>query len=101
MIAGLERGETLTGPFGNRLRAAFTLADELVESCRCSDATLQSVLEAFSPREVLELLLLIGYYRAMCVLMTTLDVEFDSPFGVKVLEIVRNTVARQGLVHNG
>jgi len=101
MIAALERGEALVGLLGDRGRTAFALADELVDSCRSTDATLESVLDVFSPREVLELLLLIGYYRMMCVLMTTLDVEVDSPFGVKVLEIVRNTVARQGLVHNG
>jgi hypothetical protein len=43
----------------------------------------------------------IAYYRMMSVLITTLDVEVDSPFGVKVLEIVRDTVPVQDLGDNG
>lgn len=101
MIGALERGEGLVGLLGDRGRAAFALADELVDSCRCTDATLQSVLELFSPREVVELLVLIGHYRMMCLLMTALDIEVDSPFGVKVLEILRDTGELQDLGHNG
>jgi hypothetical protein len=53
----------------------------------------EKLLELFSPREVVELLLLIGYFRMICGLMTTLEVEVESPFGVKILNLVRD-VAR-------
>lgn len=45
----------------------------------------------FSPRELLELLLLIGYFRMICGVMNTLDVEVEAPFGGRVLELVQNT----------
>jgi hypothetical protein len=35
------------------------------------------------------LLLLIGYFRMISDLMTTLEVEVESPFGVKILSQVR------------
>ena len=41
----------------------------------------------FSPHELLELLLLIGYFRLMNGLMTALDVELEPPFGVKILAL--------------
>jgi hypothetical protein len=45
--------------------------------------------EIFSPREVIELLVLIGYFRMICGLMTTLDVEVEAPFGVNILDAPR------------
>src|SRR5215470_5289236 len=45
VIAAVERGESLVGLFGDRGRTALALADELVDSCHCGDATLQSALE--------------------------------------------------------
>lgn len=44
-----------------RERAAFALADEVLDSCRATDETFAVVREVFSPRELVELLLLIGY----------------------------------------
>lgn len=92
-IAAIERGETPAALFNERELAAFALADEVVDNCRAPDETFAAVCELFSSREVLELLLLIGYFRMICGLMTTLEVEVESPFGVKILNQVRD-VAR-------
>ena len=54
----------------------------------------------FSPRDVVELLLLIGYFRMICVIMTTLEVEVESPFGAKVLASLRDSAPVQpGQMH--
>ena len=54
----------------------------------------------FSPRDVVELLLLIGYFRMICVIMTTLEVEVESPFGAKVLDSLRDSALGQpGQMH--
>jgi len=42
----------------------------------------------FSPDEVLELLLLIGYFRMISGVMTTLDVDVESSFGTKIPDLV-------------
>jgi hypothetical protein len=52
----------------------------------------------FSPRELLELLLLIGYFRMICGVMTSLDVEVESPVGGKVLDLVRKTAGGKEVV---
>lgn len=41
----------------------------------------------FSAREILQLLLLIGYFRMIRDVMTTLDVEVEPPFGVQILKL--------------
>jgi alkylhydroperoxidase family enzyme len=98
-IAALERGETPADLFSGREQTAFTLADEVLETSRCADDTFAAVRGLFSPREVVELLSLIGYFRMICGLMTTLDVESESPFGVKILNLTRNAACGDDYVH--
>ena len=92
-IAALEGGEAPADLFADRERKAFAFADEVLDTARSTDDAFATVRELFSPREVVELLLLIGYFRMICGLMTTLEVEVESPFGVKILNQVRD-VAR-------
>jgi hypothetical protein len=63
-------------------------ADEVVDHCRATDDTFAAVRELFSAREIVELLLLIGYFRMIYALMTTPEVEVEAPFGAKILESV-------------
>jgi hypothetical protein len=43
---------------------------------------------------------LIGYFRMICVIMTTLEVEVESPFGAKVLDSLRDAAPGQpGQIH--
>ena len=88
-IAVLERGETPNALFADRERTAFAFADEVLDTCSATDDTFAAVREIFSPTEVLELLLLIGYFRMICGVMNTLHVELEPSFGVKILEMVQ------------
>ena len=88
-IAVLERGETPNALFADRERTAFAFADEVLDTCSATDDTFAAVREIFSPTEVLELLLLIGYFRMICGVMNTLQVELEPSFGVKILEMVQ------------
>jgi 4-carboxymuconolactone decarboxylase len=62
-IAALERGEMPDQIFSNKERTAFAFADEVLDTRRAEDGTFAEVREIFSPGEVLQLLLLIGYFR--------------------------------------
>ena len=73
----------------------LVLADEVLANCRATDHTLALVRNLFSAREVVELLLLIGYFRMICVIMTTLEVEVESPFRGKVLDSLRDSARGQ------
>jgi len=88
-IAVLERGETPNALFADRERTAFAFADEVLDTCCATDDTFAAVREIFSPSEVLELLLLIGYFRMICGVMNTLHVELEPSFGVTILEMVQ------------
>jgi 4-carboxymuconolactone decarboxylase len=99
-IEALERGETLADVFTDRELTVFALADEMVDACRASDDTFAAVRALLSPREIVELLLLIGYFRMVCGLMTTLDVEVESPFGVKILGLARDAGRAQDLLRS-
>lgn len=85
-IAALERGNVPANLFSNRERAAFALADDVSDTARCGNATFAAARDRFSHREMVELLSLVGYFRMICGLMTALDVEVESPFGMKILE---------------
>ena len=76
------------------------LVDEVLANCRATDHTLALVRNLFSAREVVELLLLIGYFRMICVIMTSAEVEVESPFGAKVLDSLRDAAPGQpGQLH--
>jgi 4-carboxymuconolactone decarboxylase len=94
-IAALECGETPLAAFEERVSMAFTLADEVLANGRATDHTFALARNLFSPRELVELLLLIGYFRMICGTMTTLEVEVESPFGAKVLDSLRDSTPGQ------
>jgi hypothetical protein len=94
-IAALERREIPLDVFNVPERVTFAFADEVVDAARVKDATFAAVPRLFSTREVLELLLLIGYFRTICGVMTTLAVAEEPPFGGKVLKLVSKTGRRQ------
>ena len=77
---------------------AFVFADEILDTCRATDDTFRDVRELLSPRETVELALLIGYFRMISGLMTTLDVDVDAPFGVKLLDLAHDVAPRRKLV---
>jgi 4-carboxymuconolactone decarboxylase len=89
-IAALEKGEAPANLFTDRERMAFAFTDEVLQTSHSTAAMIATLRELFSPREVVEMLLLIGYFRMISGLMTSLAVEVESPFGVKILDQVRD-----------
>lgn len=83
-IAALEQGEARR-VCSMRPCAAFAFADEVLKNCPASDRTFTAVRDLFSPREIVELLMLIGYFQMISGVMTTLEVEVESPFGAEIL----------------
>jgi len=90
-IAAFERSEIPLDLFNVRERVTFAFADEVVDRAFATEDTFAAMRRMFSPCELLELLLLVGYFRMFCGVMTTMAVEVESPFGGKVLDLVRKT----------
>lgn len=100
-IAALQRVEPPAWLFSERERTALGFADEVSDTCRATNDTFRAVRELFSPREVVELVLLIGYFRMISGLMTTLDVEVEAPFGAKILDLARDVACSASDMHAG
>jgi 4-carboxymuconolactone decarboxylase len=96
-IAALERAETAPALFNDRELTAFRFVDEVLDTCHASDRTFAMAQALFSSREIVELVLLIGYFRMICGAMTTLAVEVESPFGEKILDSLRDSASGQGM----
>lgn len=84
--AALERGEAPPELFSPRERAVLTFTDEALDNSRVSDQTFTQVQQEFSTREIVELLITIGYHRMIGSLFTTLEVELDPPWATEPLE---------------
>jgi 4-carboxymuconolactone decarboxylase len=89
-ITALEQGDTPKALFDERERAVFALADQVLDTCRADGETFVAVRQLFSSRQVLEVLLLIGYFRMICSVMTTLELEVGPPFGRKIRDSLQD-----------
>jgi 4-carboxymuconolactone decarboxylase len=84
--AALARGDAPEELFSPRERVALAFTDELLDRPRVSEDTFSQVRDWFSTREVVELLITIGYYRMIGALLTSLDVGLDPPRAEELLE---------------
>jgi alkylhydroperoxidase family enzyme len=89
-IAALERGDLTADHFTTRENTALAFTDEVLDIPRVADDTFAWVREQFTPREVVELFLTVGYFRLMDRLVTALDLELERAFGVQALDRARS-----------
>lgn len=85
-IESLENGSAPADIFNRRERIVLAFTDEVLDGTRVSAHTFAQAQEEFSSRELVELLLTIGYFRMMSGLLTTLDIELDAPCTMELLE---------------
>jgi hypothetical protein len=60
-------------------------ADELLRSPRPSDALFERMTTCFAPRELIELVLVVGWYWTVGRFMTALDLDVDEAFETEAL----------------
>ncbi len=89
-IAALQQGEEESEHFTTKEQLVLAFADEVLQTPRLSDALFEGMRRLFSPREIVELLLVVGWYWMVGRLMTTLDIEPDPALWNKhALEMLR------------
>jgi alkylhydroperoxidase family enzyme len=59
--------------------------EEVVRNASPSDATFAAISERLSPREIVELLLVIGQYMCLARVMATAQIDIDPPVGAEAL----------------
>jgi alkylhydroperoxidase family enzyme len=88
-IAALERGDADAACFDARERAVLNFTREVVEEVKASDAVFAETAKHLDAREIVELLVTIGYYMTIARLTETTGIEIDGPVGTKVVDAIR------------
>jgi alkylhydroperoxidase family enzyme len=87
-IAALERGETDAVCFDERDKAILRFTTEVVRDVKASDASFSAVKRHLGAREIVELILTIGYYMIVARVTETTDIDIDGPVGTRVVDAV-------------
>ena len=87
-VAALERGD-IEGPFDALERLVLRFTTEVVKQVRASDETFGALAALVSPREVVELVLTIGYYMTIARLLESTAVDLDPPAGTSIIDANR------------
>jgi alkylhydroperoxidase family enzyme len=88
-IDALAREDSTADCFDDVERLVLCFTDEVVKDVRASDATFDEMTKRFEPREIVELILAIGFYMTMARLMETTGIDLDPPSGTKVIDALR------------
>ncbi|HSD11861.1 MAG TPA: carboxymuconolactone decarboxylase family protein [Candidatus Binatia bacterium] len=78
-VDAIERDEIHAPCFDEAERLVLELATELTRGVRGSEATFERLRERFSPQEIVELILAVGYYMMVSRLIETTGVEIEPP----------------------
>jgi alkylhydroperoxidase family enzyme len=78
-IAALEADDAEAGCFTADQRAVLRFTTEVVRDARASDGAFEAVAAILSPREIVELLMVIGQYMMVGRVMATTEIEMDEP----------------------
>ncbi|MCX5065851.1 carboxymuconolactone decarboxylase family protein [Micromonospora lupini] len=84
MVRSLGRDEIEAGCFSPDQRVVLRFTTEVVRDVRPSDDTVTALTGLLSPREVVELLMVIGQYMMIARVAAATDLEVDKPMGAAV-----------------
>jgi len=78
-IAALARDDITAGCLSELEQLVLRFTTEVVRDARASDEALEALARELSPREVVELLMVIGQYMMVARVMATTHMELDEP----------------------
>jgi alkylhydroperoxidase family enzyme len=81
-IAALEAGDAAAACFGERERLVLAATTELVRDADVADATWTALARHLSSRELVELVLAVGFYMLMARVMRASRIDLDEPVGL-------------------
>ncbi len=88
-IAAVECGALDAPCFDAPTRAALAAGAELLERPRLSDSGFATLAGHFPPREIVELLVTVGYYMMLARILESTAVDPDPPMGAAVADAAR------------
>jgi 4-carboxymuconolactone decarboxylase len=94
-VAALERDDATGECFSATERAALRFTEEVVMNSRVSDDTFAAIAEQLPPRQIVELLMVIGNYMLVGRVMASLEIDLDEPVGAAALRVARESSAEK------
>jgi len=94
-IAALQQKEGAGAHFTAKEQLVLAFADEVIQTPHISDTLFEQMQCLFSPREIVELLLVIGWYWTVGRVMTILDIEPDTALEMQAFEVLRQYRERE------
>jgi alkylhydroperoxidase family enzyme len=88
-IEALGRGDLEAECLDPLERTVLRFTDELVRDVAVSQGTFAAAAERLSHREIVELILAVGFYMTVARLMETAEIDLDPPSGTEVVEASR------------
>jgi alkylhydroperoxidase family enzyme len=95
-LAALEAGDIDAPCFDARDRTLLRFTTEVVERVGASPESLAALRAHLGEREVVELVLMIGFYMMLARLTETTGVELDAPAGETVIASIERRLAEKG-----
>ena len=90
-IAALERDDIVASCFAPDEQTVLQFTSELVRDVRPTERVFAEVAQRFSPQEIVELILTIGYYMMLARLMETTAIDLEPAGGQKIVEEAMKT----------
>ncbi len=87
-VDALRAGKIDAACFSEAERAVLRFTTQVVESAVVGDETFGAVAAALSPREIVELIMVIGQYMMVGRVMAALEIDLDEPIGDAALGAV-------------
>lgn len=85
-ISAVQRGDLQAACLDPDARVLLRFVSEVLERPRADDSTFAALSDRFPPRQIVELLLVIGSYHTLARLITTLDIDIDPAVGSAILD---------------
>ena len=87
-IDAVRRGVLHSDAFDDDDRLVLNCAEELLRDDGIRETTFAAAKERLSDREIVELILAVGYYRMLAALMNSVAIDLDEPLGDDVVRSV-------------
>jgi alkylhydroperoxidase family enzyme len=88
-IAALDAGHVSANCLDARDQLVLRFTDELVRDVRASDRTFNELARQFPPREIVELILVVGYYMLIARLLETTAVDLEEDAGPAIVDALQ------------
>jgi alkylhydroperoxidase family enzyme len=85
-IEAIERGDTRAACLGEREQVLLQFGEQALRNTKVEAALFETARKHFSPREIVEVLLTLGYYNMLARLTEVVELETEMPAGMAVVE---------------